>query len=166
MGEFKPSNRGGFDRGSRSSSSGRSRFNARPGGFGGRSGEFGGRSGGFGGRGGDRGGGFNRGPVEMHDATCDKCGKQCQVPFRPSGDKPIFCSDCFRQKEESREGGRSFSPRGSNSTSESSGAGSQQISQINAKLDKILLALQELEIVVDDEAEESEESEEDLSEEK
>ena len=158
MGEFKPNNRG-FDRG-RSSG----RFNSRPGGFGGRSGEFGGRSGGFGGRGGDRGGGFNRGPVEMHDATCDKCGKQCQVPFRPSGDKPIFCSDCFRQKEESREGGRSFSPRGSNSTSESSGAGSQQISQINAKLDKILLALQEIELVVEDEAEEAEESNENLDE--
>ena len=34
----------------------------------------------------------------LHDAVCDKCGKDCQVPFRPSGDKPIYCSDCFEKK--------------------------------------------------------------------
>ena len=34
----------------------------------------------------------------MHDAVCDECGKDCQVPFRPSGDKPIYCSDCFEKK--------------------------------------------------------------------
>lgn len=32
---------------------------------------------------------------EMHPATCALCGKQTQVPFRPSGDKPVYCSDCF-----------------------------------------------------------------------
>jgi CxxC-x17-CxxC domain-containing protein len=31
----------------------------------------------------------------MHDATCGKCGKACQVPFRPTGERPIFCSTCF-----------------------------------------------------------------------
>jgi len=34
----------------------------------------------------------------MHDAICDECGRNCQVPFRPSGDKPIYCSDCFEKK--------------------------------------------------------------------
>lgn len=34
----------------------------------------------------------------MYDATCAECGKNCQVPFRPSGDKPVYCSDCFAQK--------------------------------------------------------------------
>ena len=34
----------------------------------------------------------------LHDAVCDKCGKDCQVPFRPSGDKPVYCSDCFDKK--------------------------------------------------------------------
>ena len=34
----------------------------------------------------------------LHDAVCDECGKDCQVPFRPSGDKPIYCSDCFEKK--------------------------------------------------------------------
>lgn len=33
----------------------------------------------------------------MHDAVCAKCGKDCQVPFKPSGDRPIFCSNCFEK---------------------------------------------------------------------
>ncbi len=46
----------------------------------------------------NRGGGFNRGPRpqrEMHPATCSACGAETQVPFRPSGDRPVYCSDCF-----------------------------------------------------------------------
>ncbi|MCX6739887.1 MAG: hypothetical protein NTZ49_01505 [Candidatus Parcubacteria bacterium] len=31
----------------------------------------------------------------MHEATCAECGKRCEVPFRPTGDKPVYCSDCF-----------------------------------------------------------------------
>ncbi len=34
----------------------------------------------------------------MHRATCDKCGKDCEVPFRPSGNKPVFCSRCFEKE--------------------------------------------------------------------
>lgn len=47
------------------------------------------RSGGFG------GGGVQR---EMFPVTCAECGKQTQVPFRPRGDKPVYCSDCFSTK--------------------------------------------------------------------
>ncbi len=45
----------------------------------------------------------------MHKATCDKCGNKCEVPFKPTGSKPIFCSDCFQGKDDrgSRGGGRS-----------------------------------------------------------
>ncbi len=32
---------------------------------------------------------------EMHDVVCARCGKDTQVPFRPSGDRPVYCSDCF-----------------------------------------------------------------------
>jgi CxxC-x17-CxxC domain-containing protein len=46
--------------------------------------------GGFGGR---RSSG---GPREMHAATCSACGKSCQVPFQPTGEKPVYCSDCFQ----------------------------------------------------------------------
>lgn len=42
------------------------------------------------------GDGFSRGPREMHDATCARCGNETQVPFRPTGARPVYCSDCFR----------------------------------------------------------------------
>ncbi len=43
-------------------------------------------------------GGFgrmSRPPREMHDAVCAACGAETQVPFRPSGDRPVYCRDCF-----------------------------------------------------------------------
>ena len=46
-----------------------------------------GRPGGAG-RGGDR---------PMYDAQCASCGVQTQVPFQPSGAKPVYCRDCFRR---------------------------------------------------------------------
>ena len=38
--------------------------------------------------------GFER--AQMHSATCSKCGKSCMVPFKPTGNRPIFCNDCFK----------------------------------------------------------------------
>ena len=32
---------------------------------------------------------------EMHPAVCAQCGKDTTVPFKPRGDKPVYCSDCF-----------------------------------------------------------------------
>ena len=46
--------------------------------------------------GGYGGGGYSRGPREMFDAVCARCGKDTQVPFRPTGARPVYCSDCFR----------------------------------------------------------------------
>lgn len=46
-------------------------------------------------------GGFGRNSRpqrEMHPATCSECGVETQVPFRPSGDRPIYCSDCFSKR--------------------------------------------------------------------
>ena len=48
------------------------------------------------GGGGGGGGGYDRGPREMFSATCSNCGKEAQVPFRPTSGKPVYCSDCFR----------------------------------------------------------------------
>jgi CxxC-x17-CxxC domain-containing protein len=43
------------------------------------------------------GGGYrDRGPREMFAATCSNCGREAQVPFRPTSGKPVYCSDCFR----------------------------------------------------------------------
>jgi CxxC-x17-CxxC domain-containing protein len=44
------------------------------------------------------GGGYDRGPREMFSATCSSCGREAQVPFRPSGAKPVYCSDCFKSQ--------------------------------------------------------------------
>ncbi len=52
----------------------------------------------FGGGGGGRGnfGDRPRGPRQMFPAVCAECGKQTEVPFKPSGDRPVLCRDCFR----------------------------------------------------------------------
>jgi CxxC-x17-CxxC domain-containing protein len=41
---------------------------------------------------------------EMYSATCSSCGKEAQVPFQPSPDKPVYCSDCFQQRGGNRTG--------------------------------------------------------------
>ncbi len=52
----------------------------------------------------------NRGPRRdfqadngMFPAVCDDCGDDCQVPFRPSTDKPIYCSRCFEKRGNGRD---------------------------------------------------------------
>jgi len=40
----------------------------------------------------------------MHKAICADCRKPCEVPFRPSGDRPVFCQECFSR----RKSGNSF----------------------------------------------------------
>ncbi len=54
----------------------------------------GGRGGGGGGYGGGGGGGGG-GSREFHTAVCANCGKEARVPFKPRGDRPVYCSDCF-----------------------------------------------------------------------
>src|SRR3989344_6506457 len=117
MGNFRPQGRsGGFSRG-------RDRNFSGGGGFG-------------------RDRGFDRGRrnTEMFDTTCSTCGKSCQVPFKPTGSKPVLCSDCFGKSDS----GNRFSG------AQSSG-NSKQLDQINAKLDKIIAILGELELDVDEE---------------
>ncbi len=73
----------------------------------------GGRSGGYGGNrgssyGGNRGSSYggNRGssygrrddrPREMFDAKCGDCGNDCQIPFKPKEDRPVYCNECFQK---------------------------------------------------------------------
>ena|SRR3989344_6867058 len=125
-------------------------------------GGFRGRSSGgrFGDRGGFGGGGFRdrdnrreRRPVEMHEATCGKCGKRCEVPFRPTGDKPVYCRDCFSQ-----EGSNDNNRRNGNREEQS--GNSSQLKEINAKLDKILAVLENLEMEIEEDDSEDEDSEE------
>jgi len=39
--------------------------------------------------------GFGDSPKEMHKVKCSKCGKDAEVPFKPSGDRPVYCKECF-----------------------------------------------------------------------
>jgi CxxC-x17-CxxC domain-containing protein len=50
--------------------------------------------------GGGFGGGPRRdfGPREMHKAVCSECGKETEVPFKPSGDRPVYCKECFMKR--------------------------------------------------------------------
>ena len=107
----------------------------------------------------DRG---SRPPMQMHKATCDKCGKECEVPFRPTGDKPVFCSSCFERsgggesRRPSFDRGSSFDRKpsfdrrpsfdrgagGDRDGRSDAGAGLSQVKTelvgLNAKLDKII----------------------------
>ena len=44
-------------------------------------------------------GGYDRGPREMHKAICAECKKECEVPFKPSGDRPVYCKECFSKRK-------------------------------------------------------------------
>jgi CxxC-x17-CxxC domain-containing protein len=43
-------------------------------------------------------GGFREGPREVFIATCAACNKQTDLPFKPRGDRPVYCRDCFRKQ--------------------------------------------------------------------
>ena len=71
---------------------------------------------------------------QMHSATCDKCGKECQVPFRPTAGKPVFCDNCFGK------GGNDNFGKGSRD-SKDSGEVMQQIKMLNTKMDQLIKIL-------------------------
>ncbi len=51
----------------------------------------------------ERRGGFRQsGPREMHKATCADCGKETEVPFKPSGDRPVYCQECYQKHKPKR----------------------------------------------------------------
>ena len=82
---------------------------------------------GFSGR---KSGRFDSSEKRMHKAICDKCGKDCQVPFRPTGGKPIYCSECFGHGDKGRSNNQE----------------NKQFELINTKLDKILKVLGSTEV--------------------
>lgn len=86
---------------------GRSGGGGGRGGFGGPSRSFGGGGRSFGGGGRSFGGGRDGGKPAMHQATCSECGASCELPFKPTGDRPVFCSTCFGKQQ---DGGGSARP--------------------------------------------------------
>ena len=68
----------------------------------------------------DRGSRYSRDDRrESTTVTCADCGNECQVPFVPRTDKPVYCSDCFRQNKPQDSGNDRYSrdDRGSRSSS-------------------------------------------------
>lgn len=71
---------------------------------------------------------------QMHSAVCDKCGKECQVPFRPTAGKPVFCDNCFGK------GGNDNFSKGGHDSKDSSEV-MQQIKMLNTKMDQLIKIL-------------------------
>lgn len=98
------------------------------------------RGGGRGGFGRGFGGGRDRGDRPMYKATCSNCGKECEVPFRPTNGKPVYCSECF---EKMGNGGRSDSRRPERPEFRAPGFDQKaQFDSLNSKLDKIITLLE------------------------
>jgi CxxC-x17-CxxC domain-containing protein len=107
------------------------------------------------------GGDRDNGPTMLHKAVCSECGKNCAVPFRPSGNKPVFCSECF-SKIRDTEGPaprKEFGDRGPRRDFGSRPAPRQdfrpaaphahddskkQFAEINMKLDRLINSLEKL----------------------
>ncbi|MFA6603144.1 MAG: CxxC-x17-CxxC domain-containing protein [Candidatus Shapirobacteria bacterium] len=130
----------------------------------------------------DRGGNFrnsgrrdfgdrNREDRQMFQAVCSECGRDCQVPFRPTGEKPVYCSSCFEKMGNSSNNSRSYSER-DNSRNRDFGPrnyeqksyeprnfgtspNKDQLAAIGAKLDKIIALLTPVQPKIKLEAEEA-----------
>lgn len=82
---------------------------------------------------------------QMFKTTCSNCGKECEVPFKPTGGKPVYCRDCFRTMRSSDSG--SSYDRGSRKPNFDNNRGSsypqykEQFEALNVKLDKVLKLL-------------------------
>lgn len=126
-------NKGGFSKGR---SGGRSFGNGRDDRRGG------GSRGGFGGGRTSRGRSFDRGPKEMFHAECAECGNDCEVPFKPTGEKPVLCSNCF-DKSGGRER-RDRAPRGDGGFKKEFRA-----PKPDARIDELLAEVRELHVKVD-----------------
>ena len=73
--------------------------------------------------------GRGRRDLEMTKVICSACGVECEVPFKPTSSKPVYCRDCFAKK------GKGSSDKHSDRSSD------RDLDLINEKLNKIMKAL-------------------------
>lgn len=82
---------------------------------------------------------------ELFSATCNECGQECEVPFRPNGSKPVYCRNCFR-KDEGGDRKPSFEKPAYRSTPRvpSNDEVVRELRALNAKMNEVLQALMDL----------------------
>lgn len=61
-------------------------------------GSVGSGGGSYGGYGTSSVGSYQRRPRQLYEAVCANCGQTAQVPFQPTGARPVYCSDCFQAR--------------------------------------------------------------------
>jgi CxxC-x17-CxxC domain-containing protein len=121
---YKQDNRGGYDnRGGQGGSGGGRNYSSR------------------GGYGNDQGA-----ERQMFSTRCANCDRDCEVPFKPNGSKPVYCNECFKtmgQSENRSDDRGARRPYGNDRNDRGSSQGSyhEQFSALNTKLDKILQLL-------------------------
>lgn len=42
----------------------------------------------------------NRRPRKQFTVTCSACGCETTVPFEPKGDRPVYCSECYKNMKQ------------------------------------------------------------------
>lgn len=105
----------------------------------------------------DSGRGFNRGRDNsdrstMHKAICSECNADCEIPFKPTGSRPIFCSSCFEKQGQggsrpNKFGGdrdrRPHFSKGGNTDQSNRGSGEimKEIKTLNYKIDQLIKIL-------------------------
>jgi ATP-dependent RNA helicase DeaD len=40
-----------------------------------------------------------REPTETHKAVCTDCGNECEVPFKPDPNRPVYCRECWTKRK-------------------------------------------------------------------
>jgi CxxC-x17-CxxC domain-containing protein len=80
-------------------------------------------------------------PRQMHQAVCADCGDDCEVPFRPTNDRPIYCSMCFGKhkgdSQPSKFGGNKWDKPRFEKRAPALPDYSAQFKMLNEKLDKL-----------------------------
>lgn len=105
----------------------------------------------------DFSGGNGRGKP-LFSADCSNCGTYCEVPFRPTQGRPVFCRDCFKTQDqgqdrfaddrfgsdryEARPYRKEAKPFRESSVPSAGKMTEEQFKTLNAKLDKILNILE------------------------
>lgn len=96
-------------------------------------GKFGGKKFGGGRDRDDRSGGHK----QLFPAVCSECGKDCELPFRPTGDKPVYCRDCFNKHSPRQDFRRDTFPQREQQSGYAKPQSNGEINTLKLKLDSL-----------------------------